>query len=937
VTSVVVLVLFVLSPVAGVTALSGAVSSHAPTQGGLAAPSSKAAAVNELSPGPGEAALVQQNDAGFNEFSSPPFSVAFGSNVASGDIVVVGVVLYGSTVSSVTDSLGSSYASAGSRCSGIVCTYIYYATPPSGGPDTVSVTPSYTTEQAAVYVYDVSGVTATGAGAATGVTGTSSGGGTQTFQTSSSVPFQTGAFLLGVVGTIQLVPSPTAGTGFAFSPMTGTQESGVAEYSTGGAASPTDFPGTYVSVNAIAWAEVGIALEPSGTSTTTTTTTTTTTSSSSSSPPGEEQVSITLDQFHDPSLGNLGTPLSVSNYFTVDYTEGGSSQTAEGTGGLLTISADPSTTVTISALSSGSNIFEEWCLSATAGTCEPTTVSVGTSAVSVTYVYFDLQAQVVSYDVSGGGNPVAPFFDYATVPSAPTSSSEASDLTVGAVPISPGHIEVWVLAGAVETFDSVINTNPATSLQRWQGVPTCSYLGSAVGCGSYVAESQIGPFSQGGISVAIEYYLQYSVPVTFELSTDPGTGYSLPTLTYAPYYGGESTLQITCQYGTPCTPASVWINAGSYWSASALLGGSGSAEQWACTSGCSGTVTSPGEEIGPFYAHEFLVTFTAAAYYSCSGSGYPPLSPDNTCIDLGPNISPYGPTWVPAGQPFTVSTDVTKGNALIGWTTCASWTAINDLPGDSGCPGSDVSIPSGLGTATSDGWETQITANGPGDVYADGVFQASGSESTCTGPNCSYVTGTSIGYEGASDPVYVLVTGPSATGQIGCNAEGAAVDTMALSSVSSCGGDAESITIGNPVAGQYEIQVFPDGGNGAFNVTVTSEDSEGDPIGAPLTDSGACTSSGGCSPFFVTEGSAGTISLSSLSQPLNQYVIVACITPQAECNQVGYPALDITFYASSTSAAVAYADTLLGTSQVGLSEPVESVVIYMGAQEVYSS
>ncbi len=668
----------------------------------------------------------------------------------------------------------------------------------------------------------------------------------------------------------------------------------------------------------------GAVTQGTGCTTSTTTSTTTTTSS-------EVQVGITLNQFVD-----YGSALSASNYFTVTYMELGSTQTAHEAGGLLTIMADPSTSVAISAVSSGSNIFEQWCLSITAGTCGLTTISVGSSAVSAVYVYFDLQAQVVDYDTAYD-SPVAPFFNYATAPSSPSSSAVANDQSVSAVPISPGDAKIWVIAGTLETFDSVINTSPATTGEQWQGVPNCSYLANPLSCGSSVAGGQVGPFSQGGIAIEVQYYLQYSVAVTYALSTDPGTGYSLPTLSYESTYGVGSTLQITCQYGTVCTPQTVWILTGSLWSVNSPLGGSTSTEQWGCTSGCSGTIHSTGEEIAPTYTHEYLVTFTAAAYYGCTGSGYPPLSAINTCINYGPNISPYGPTWVPAGQPFTVSTDVTNGNTLLGWTTCASWSAINGLPSDSGCPASNVAIPSGLGTETSNGYQTQITASGPGTVYADGVFSSSGSTSTCTGGNCSYVTGTSAGYAGSSDPVYVLVTGPFGIGQVGCDAVGTPIDTMALASVSSCGGDTESIIIANPVVGQYEVQLFPDGGTGAFNLTATSEDSGGNPIGTPLLTSGTCTGTGGCGPFYVTEGGAGFLSFSYITPPGNQYVIVACITTQAECNRVGYSApLDITYYAASTSAAVAYANTLVGTYQAGLSGgPVESFVIYLGAQEAY--
>ncbi len=217
-------------------------------------------------------------------------------------------------------------------------------------------------------------------------------------------------------------------------------------------------------------------------------------------PPGQVSVSITLNQF-----AGLGTTISGTNYFTIGYTSSGSALTADGTSGTVTILVDQNTVVTISAASSGSNIFEQWCLSMTAGVCEPTTVSVGTSTVSVTYDYFDLQAQVVNYGVSGGGSPVAPFFLYSTAPTTPSGSPAANDVTINALPIFPGEAGIWVLAGTIETFESVTNTNPSISLEQWQGVPQCSSLGGPLSCGVYVSDSQIGPFSQGGILVTVEY------------------------------------------------------------------------------------------------------------------------------------------------------------------------------------------------------------------------------------------------------------------------------------------------------------------------------------------------------------------------------------------------------------------------------------------------
>jgi len=90
---------------------------------------------------------------------------------------------------------------------------------------------------------------------------TASGYGTGTLiSTSSSISFQAGAFLLGVIGMNSFQENATAGTGFAVS----IDNSGIgvayAQYSISGVPSTTSFQATTKS--AVSWAEVAIALMP---------------------------------------------------------------------------------------------------------------------------------------------------------------------------------------------------------------------------------------------------------------------------------------------------------------------------------------------------------------------------------------------------------------------------------------------------------------------------------------------------------------------------------------------------------------------------------------------------------------------------------------------------------------------------------------------------
>jgi hypothetical protein len=199
-------------------------------------------------------ALVQQNNVGCSNCSST-LSVSFTNNVASGDVIVVGVVIADAsfTLGSLTDSLRSSFTQAvASNNVPPPIVYIFYANLSSSGPDIVTATFSAAAPAESIYVYEVSGVRTTGVATATGF-----GLGTS-ISTSSPVGFPSGAFLLGIIATNSSGGNVTAGTGFAPSE----ENSGIgvthAQYSISNATSTTSFPATTNS--AVGWVEVGIAL-----------------------------------------------------------------------------------------------------------------------------------------------------------------------------------------------------------------------------------------------------------------------------------------------------------------------------------------------------------------------------------------------------------------------------------------------------------------------------------------------------------------------------------------------------------------------------------------------------------------------------------------------------------------------------------------------------
>ncbi len=90
------------------------------------------------------ATLVQQNN---NDcVSCSPLSVSFPSNVASGDVVVVTVLVTSGTLNSIADTLLSSFTQTASFSSSFCSAcYIYYATLTSSGADTINLTPTAST------------------------------------------------------------------------------------------------------------------------------------------------------------------------------------------------------------------------------------------------------------------------------------------------------------------------------------------------------------------------------------------------------------------------------------------------------------------------------------------------------------------------------------------------------------------------------------------------------------------------------------------------------------------------------------------------------------------------------------------------------------------------------------------------------------------------
>jgi hypothetical protein len=658
-------------------------------------------------------------------------------------------------------------------------------------------------------------------------------------------------------------------------------------------------------------------------------------------------VTLTLNQFVDSISGPLGTPLSSSNEFAISYTLGGAPQTVDEAGGTITFYADPNTVVTIPPTSSGSSLVEEWCLyvSYPSLVCQPTTISVGTASVSETYVYFDLQAQVVLYQVTGGTLPQTPFFNYATAWTAPTSSPIAFDAQLSQVPEvgGTGNGEIWALAGTVGTFDPLIL---GQSIERWVAAPSCEAIfGSQIsGCGNYVSSNQVGPFSHGAIGVVLTYYYQWDMYVLYQTS-DGSNALTAPTLTYYSA-GAESTVQLTDNSNNIPT---VWMDYGSSWSATNTIAGSSSTEQWVCSNSCTGSVPSSLDVIvEPSYAHQYSVTFGSVDYYNCPD----PYAGPNICSENVGTTSPQGTTWVDAGTTIQATATPPTGSGLF----CASVPTSSSNPyglGPSWTTNNPtgITLPSNCNIDSSTG-EGSITVDGAGTVTATfcingecpppntaapsgcpyGVgYDPNNHQYECACPAdstgdpywpscaCTYLCTESVGVGFASDPAYVLITAPDGLSQVGCDKNGNVVDTITGATVTACAGGLESIWIGDPIPGLYRIQIFPIGSSSTYAITVTTKDIGGSTIASEAL-TGTVSSSSPVNTTVTLESSGSLLGVSSVSTPPPSLVDgnVTWITPTYQGMQYIFP---VSVAINGAQFSAVFDETLIAQDQLIPGEP----------------
>ena len=263
----------------------------------------------------------------------------------------------------------------------------------------------------------------------------------------------------------------------------------------------------------------------------------------------------------------------------------------------------------------GSSTAERWETPAPSGTIISSTI--------INPRFYNQFALVASYSISGGGTPAAP-----TLSSAQFGSSYTT-------PITNSPETYWL------DFGSSWSTSPnplagSTLTERWQTL--ASPLSGTV---------------TGVILVNPLYYHQFFVAVSFFVS-DASAAPSNPTLTSSSFGSPISQTLLT-------TPAGLWLDSGTSWSATTVLSGSTLTERWFASTSF-GTVTSA--PIMVEYFHQYFVTFgivvVGQACSSCGGTTAPSTG------------------WQNAGSNITITATPNAVSAFVSWTTSRGLITIGD-------------------------------------------------------------------------------------------------------------------------------------------------------------------------------------------------------------------------------------------------------------------
>jgi hypothetical protein len=303
---------------------------------------------------------------------------------------------------------------------------------------------------------------------------------------------------------------------------------------------------------------------------------------------------------------NPATVEAASPSFEASYTIAGLQQSSEiGAGTGTAVEADPGTSITVTLNSSGSSPFEKWVFSGTQGS----TVTF-TAGSNVTYVYYHLVQEAVSYQVAGGGGSIpassAPELTFAVPPSvaSATRAQVSATQVLGTTPV-----DIFALVGS----DASINaTVPGAAGERW------------------AATAQSWTISApDDIPNPIQLYHQYDISVQYSI-VGGGTPPQTPGFE-STAFGSPSILQLSSSAATKS-----WLDAGSGYSFTSILNGSAPAERWTGSPGSGSalpTISSPDETLSMVYTHQYYANL---AVNDATGGT---VSQDSGWFDAGSNLN----------------------------------------------------------------------------------------------------------------------------------------------------------------------------------------------------------------------------------------------------------------------------------------------------------
>src|SRR3989454_715699 len=352
-----------------------------------------------------------------------------------------------------------------------------------------------------------------------------------------------------------------------------------------------------------------------------------------------------------PSPGSSSIPSTVT--LNITYTSQGSKwwTTTSDSNGTLTISTDQSTPIAITNKATITSQTEKWCFNQN---CTDVSFDSGDAPVT-TYYYFDLLAQQVSVSTA---NVPSSSLDFATGTILPdslgfpqrlsiqltqtsqtiwvqrgTTASVASPTSIGINTRWVTRVSTWTISAAFQIPNPIVYTpqylttfqytvsgggsySPPSVTYYDAGLPKTALAGSPVwadGAAAYDYQSQLpgstpyerwstiapnGIVSAPGAGISTNYYHQYAVTLSYQVIG--GNAPTTPSLTGNAYGLGVPT-------GLSLQPSTIWLDAGSTYSLTNALPGTGAQERWYAAISNSGLVSSP-MILSPTYSHQYFLS-----------------------------------------------------------------------------------------------------------------------------------------------------------------------------------------------------------------------------------------------------------------------------------------------------------------------------------------